>query len=271
MTDMTRLETLFNEIGWYQRAIEERGLPLASGGPEIIARCREVAALLPPGNEHIWDDLRLWIGQSWASAEQSGGITASEPWRVFLVEVGNLLEESQRRAAANAVQQSNERPAMNGERFEELLHAVLRQIDLPGWDVIFPGHATWFVNGTVGAVFAYGGVAARTGVGLLSGLSVSDELLHDISDLNRTIGGGSFWLSEGEKGNWQLVWGTKMMLEYFETDKFAVDYIVQVVRAVPLLVENHQERFREKFGGQPWWGNDVNLGAQALVLLANTA
>jgi hypothetical protein len=144
---------------------------------------------------------------------------------------------------------------------------VLRQLYPDNWDIICPGIATWVSNGTV---FAYHGVAARTGVALLADLSVSDELLRDISDFNRTMGGGSFWLAPGQEGHWHLVWATGMLLMYFESDQFAVEYIVQVARGAPLVLATYQERFGEKFGGRPWWQQDIDnvgYGAQALVLL----
>ncbi|MET7715323.1 hypothetical protein [Streptomyces sp. NPDC005407] len=90
MTNMARLEALFEEIGGYQRALESE-MTLSTGGPEIYRRVLEVQLLLPPGNEHIWNDFRMWIMQSWATAHQRGGDAESEPWRVFLGEIGDLL------------------------------------------------------------------------------------------------------------------------------------------------------------------------------------
>lgn len=90
MTEMDRLRVLFDEIGDYQRALDG-GMTLGTGGPEIYRRVLEAQILLPPGNAHIWNDFRMWIMQSWAIAEQRGGQAESEPWRVFLGEIGDLL------------------------------------------------------------------------------------------------------------------------------------------------------------------------------------
>ncbi|CAL9597098.1 hypothetical protein SUDANB21_05359 [Streptomyces sp. enrichment culture] len=90
MTEMARLEVLFEEIGRYQRALDN-GMALSTGGPEIYRRVLEVQLLLPPGNEHIWSGFRMWIMRSWATALERGGDAEAEPWRVFLVEIGDLL------------------------------------------------------------------------------------------------------------------------------------------------------------------------------------
>jgi hypothetical protein len=86
-----RLRMLLDQMGEYQRAIDERGLPLQEGGPEIINRLRQAVDLLPPGNNGFWDDLIHWGIQNWAEAFRSGGDAACEPWRLFLIEVDRIV------------------------------------------------------------------------------------------------------------------------------------------------------------------------------------
>ncbi|WP_406864687.1 hypothetical protein ABZO31_31265 [Streptomyces sp. HUAS MG47] len=90
MTNMDRLKVLFEEIGGYQQALEDE-MTIRTAGPEIYRRVLEVQILLPPGNAHIWNDFRMWIVQSWATAHQRGGDEEAEPWRVFLGEITDLL------------------------------------------------------------------------------------------------------------------------------------------------------------------------------------
>ncbi|WP_215549112.1 hypothetical protein [Amycolatopsis sp. CA-230715] len=90
MTEMDRLGILFEEIGARQRATDEQPLEVAAK-KEILDRVLEAQILLPPGNEHIWDDFRLWIMRSWAVVLKRYGDDAAEPWRVFLVEVNEMI------------------------------------------------------------------------------------------------------------------------------------------------------------------------------------
>ena len=87
---MDRLRVLFDEIGSYQQALDG-GMEFSTGGPAIYNRVLEAQILMPPGNEHIWNDFRMWIMQGWAGAYQRGGDEAAEPWRVFLTEIRELL------------------------------------------------------------------------------------------------------------------------------------------------------------------------------------
>ncbi|MET8421251.1 hypothetical protein ACWD7C_24210 [Streptomyces sp. NPDC005134] len=93
MTNMDRLKVLFEEIGSYQRAIDG-GRPFVEVRSDIYNRLLEASILLPPGNGHIWDDLRMWVMQGWAGAFHNGGDSEAEPWREFLQEIGEILERS---------------------------------------------------------------------------------------------------------------------------------------------------------------------------------
>jgi hypothetical protein len=90
MTDMARLEVLFEELGSWQRAVDKR--PLSnSDKQEILGRLREANRLLPPGNAHIFNDFRRWIMQCWAIVMQRYGDAEAEKWRVFLSEVAGII------------------------------------------------------------------------------------------------------------------------------------------------------------------------------------
>ncbi|WP_030269706.1 hypothetical protein [Streptomyces sp. NRRL B-24484] len=90
MTDLARLRVLFDELGDYQRSLDD-GAPLAETKPAMLGRLAEAHLLLPPGNEHLWSGFRWWIMHTWAAAQQEGGDSASEPWREFLAEVNDVL------------------------------------------------------------------------------------------------------------------------------------------------------------------------------------
>lgn len=90
---MDRLKVLFEEIGNYQRAIDG-GRPFPEVRTDLYNRLLEASILLPPGNGHIWDDFRLWVMQEWAAAYQRAGDAQAEPWREFLVDISEILEES---------------------------------------------------------------------------------------------------------------------------------------------------------------------------------
>ena len=86
---MDRLKVLFEEIGGYQQAIE-RGMPFSAAKDEIYNRCLEANILMPPGNDHIWEEFRLWLMQGWAAAYKRDGDAEAEPWRELLQEFGEL-------------------------------------------------------------------------------------------------------------------------------------------------------------------------------------
>lgn len=90
MTDMARLEVLFEELGSWQRAVDERPL-VDRDKQEILSRLREANRLLPPGNAQIFNDFRRWVMRCWAVVMQRHGDADAEKWRVFLSEVGDVL------------------------------------------------------------------------------------------------------------------------------------------------------------------------------------
>ncbi|MEV8092786.1 hypothetical protein [Kitasatospora sp. NPDC085879] len=90
MTDLARLRVLFDELGDFQRAVDD-GAPLAEAKPAMLGRLAEAHLLLPPGNEHLWTDFRWWIMHTWAAVRQEDGDSGSEPWRQFLAEVDDVL------------------------------------------------------------------------------------------------------------------------------------------------------------------------------------
>ncbi|WET76896.1 hypothetical protein P3102_22600 [Amycolatopsis sp. QT-25] len=90
MTDTDRLSVLFEEIGAWQRSVDER--PISNTEKEeILNRLRAVHELLPPGNAHIFKDFMRWIMQSWAIVMQRHGDAEAEKWRVFLKEAGDII------------------------------------------------------------------------------------------------------------------------------------------------------------------------------------
>jgi hypothetical protein len=90
MTNTERLGVLFEEIGSWQRSVDERPL-LDSEKEEMLSRLREVHSLLPSGNAHIFEDFMRWIMHCWAIVGQQHGDSESEKWRVFLVEAGEII------------------------------------------------------------------------------------------------------------------------------------------------------------------------------------
>lgn len=186
----------------------------------------------------------------------------------MLGEPGTFLSNDTRR---------EDRPLSNGTReaFLSLLEARLSATVGPRnqqWGS-FPtdetSMVTWMRDGTT-FIHVPDDTKLSVRVPLVSGLSVSAEILDWISSRNSAQYAGHYWLRPGAgDDNWQLICEVKFPWDWF--DQHLADVVLQTCPGLgTVLNRDVAPEFIGKFGGQPWWDASLGgdqMGAQILVLL----
>ena len=128
---------------------------------------------------------------------------------------------------------------------------------------------TWMRDGTV---FIHVGDDTKLSVRvpLVSGLSISPEILDWISTRNSSQYAGHYWLRPGaDENHWQLIGEVKFPWDWL--DQHLAQVILQSCPGLgTVLNRDIAPEFMQNFGGQRWWDATCpadSMGAQCLALL----
>lgn len=113
---------------------------------------------------------------------------------------------------------------------------------------------------------------AILGYGVSCRLTPTSQLLAAISDWNRTMRVGNYWLAEGGNNqNWSLVCGFKYYLDWEVMDTFAAK-IGNVCGAYDTLLDRSKE-LASQFGGESYWetmtSDGINARGAGLILVGH--
>lgn len=128
---------------------------------------------------------------------------------------------------------------------------------------------TWLRDGTL---FIHVGDDTKLSVRvpLVSGLSISPEILDWISSRNSAQYAGHYWLRPGaDENHWQLICEVKFPWDWF--DQHLANVILQACPGLgTVLNRDVAPEFIQKFGGERWWDTSFpadKMGAQVLAAL----
>ncbi len=95
--------------------------------------------------------------------------------------------------------------------------------------------------------------------GVLSGVTLSPDLVRELGKLNNGVVLGAYVLSEGQPGYWSITYAIKLLYNWVEESKASARMIVRSLAAVPVFVDHGIKELSPKFGGEPcgipggWW------------------
>ncbi|MBC2898436.1 hypothetical protein [Rhodococcus sp. 4CII] len=113
------------------------------------------------------------------------------------------------------------------------------------------------------------GTASETcgtiGFGIAAEISPSQNVLSTVSDLNRLMTFGHYWLAEGaDNSNWSLVCGFKFQHETSNVQQ-VIEISAGLVQHSRVIVDSAREQLGDASHRQ-YWLDDVPAEAQALIL-----
>ncbi len=128
---------------------------------------------------------------------------------------------------------------------------------------------TWMRDGTV-FIHVSDDTKLQVRVPLVSGLTISPEILEWISERNSGQYAGHYWLRPGsDEHHWQLVCEVKFPWDWM--DQHLAEVILQSCLGLgTVLNRDVGSEFIAKFGGELWWDSTCpadTMGAQCLALL----
>lgn len=149
---------------------------------------------------------------------------------------------------------------MDQEEFRGLAKAIFEHSPAGSDDLMERVH---FTNDGVLAIAAES--TGKVGFGVASGITVTEDVLTVIHDLNRLMPFGHYWLAPGsDSSNWSLICGFK-----FQYESISSEHVVEIV--VALMKHNGAivDAVRQKLSDaphSPYWLQELNSGPQAIVL-----
>jgi hypothetical protein len=156
-------------------------------------------------------------------------------------------------------------------QLETRLNARLgpRDLDWGSFPTPDMSFATWLRDGGV-FIHMDESSTLEVRVPLVSGLSISPDILDWISSRNSNQYAGHYWLRPGaDENHWQLVCALKFPWDWM--DQSLADVILQTCPGLgTVLNRDIAPEFMQKFGGEPWWDTTYaadKMGAQVLALL----
>lgn len=143
---------------------------------------------------------------------------------------------------------------MVGFGIQEFLDSGIESIYPGKWKTIFPGASAIEADGT-GILVTHdredGHLAFAAGV--LSGVTLSPDLVRELGRLNNSIVLGAYVLSEGQPGYWLITYAIKLRYNWVdESSRASAQMIVDALAAVPAFTNRGVEELSPQFGGERW-------------------
>jgi len=155
------------------------------------------------------------------------------------------------------------------QQLRERLENTLGPIE-DGWGFFITPEmpwATWIRSGTV---MFHSPDSSHLSIvtPLVSGLTVTPEILEWVSQRSHSQFAGHYWLRPGaDEKQWQLVCGMKFPWDWM--DQWLSDVVLEVGPDFgKVLTEGVAPEFIKEFGGRPWWDSTTeNIGSYVLSLM----
>jgi hypothetical protein len=154
---------------------------------------------------------------------------------------------------------------MNQADFARLVAAIFDRIGPGSGELMDRYHYT---NDGVLAVCAE--EVGKVGFGIASQFSLTSDLVEKVSDLNRRMQFGHYWLSRGaDDSNWLLIFGMK-----FHYESVSSEHVIDLVAAVAnhhAAIADSVRDYLSDFSHQPYRVDGSSPDAAALVLMGHLA
>jgi hypothetical protein len=136
---------------------------------------------------------------------------------------------------------------------QEFLESGFESMYSGKWKSIFPG-ASIIETDEVGILVIHDWEDQHLAfaAGVLSGVTLSPDLVRAVGNLNHNIVLGAYVMGEGQPGHWSITYAIKLRYNWLDRSTASAQLILDSLKNVPAFVDRGISELSPKFGGEPW-------------------